>query len=67
MMSRIGIAPHISEKCLNHKEKNILKLVYDGFEYWEEMMDAWDRAGAHLDALRSGGALVIPIMSKRIA
>jgi integrase len=67
MMSRIGIAPHISEKCLNHKEKNILKLVYDGFDYREQMIEAWDRAGAHLDSLRQGGALVIPIRPRSVA
>jgi integrase len=67
MMSRIGIQPHVSELCLNHTEKNILRRIYDGYDYWPEMVSAWDRAGAHLDALRSGGALVIPITSKHAA
>ncbi len=65
MMSRIGIKPHISELCLNHTEKNILVRIYDGHDYWSEMVDAWDRAGAHLDSLRGGGALVIPIATGR--
>lgn len=67
MMARIGVEPHIAERCINHKQKDQMSAIYDGFEYWEQMIDAWDRAGAHLDALRSGGALVIPIMSKRSA
>lgn len=67
LMSRIGIAPHISELCLNHAEKNILVKIYDGHDYWSEMVNAWDRAGAHLDSLRQGGALVIPIHSRSAA
>lgn len=67
MMARIGIEPHIAERCLNHKQKDQMSTIYDGFEYWEQMIDAWDRAGSHLDALRSGGTLVIPIMAKQSA
>ena len=67
MMARIGIEPHIAERCLNHKQKDQMSAIYDGFEYWEQMVDAWDRAGSHLDALRTGGALVIPILSKQVA
>jgi integrase len=61
LMSRIGIAPHVAELCIGHIEKETMRRVYDGHDYWAEMVDAWDRAGAHIEALRNGGAIVIPI------
>lgn len=65
MLSRIGIAPHVAELCMNHQETETMRRVYDGHDYTAEMVDAWDRAAAHLSALRRGGALVIPIAAKR--
>lgn len=65
MLSRIGVAPHIAELCLGHVEKETMRRVYDGHDYSGEMADAWDRAGAHIAALRKGGAKVIPIMQVR--
>ena len=65
MLSRIGVAPHIAELCLGHVEKETMRRVYDGHDYSREMADAWDRAGAHIGALRKGGAQVIPIMQAR--
>lgn len=65
MLSRIGVAPHIAELCMNHVERNQMARVYDGHDYSAEMNDAWDRAGAHLQALRAGGAVVIPLAGRR--
>ena len=39
--------------------------VCDGHDYTGEIIAAWDRAGAHLAVLRSGGAQVIPILRAR--
>ncbi len=50
---------------MNHQETEIMRRVYDGHDYTGEMAEAWDRAGAHIAALRSGGAQVIPIMKNR--
>jgi len=61
MPSRIGVAPHVAELCLGHVEKETMRRVYDGHDYCSEMADAWDRAGAHIGALRKGGAKVVPI------
>ena len=36
-----------------------MRRVYDGHDYRAEMADAWDRAGAHIAALRNGAAQVI--------
>lgn len=64
MLSRIAVAPHVAELCLGHIEKETMRRVYDGHDYSAEMADAWDRAGAHIGALRSGGAQIIPMSSK---
>jgi integrase len=61
MLSRIGVVPHVAELCLGHIEKETMRRVYDGHDYSGEMADAWDRAGAHIGALRGGGAEVIRI------
>ena len=65
VLSRIGVAPHVAELCLNHQEKETMRRVYDGHDYTAEMADAWDRAGAHLQAIRDGAAQVVSIASKR--
>ncbi len=65
MLSRLGVAPHIAEMCMNHQETETMRRVYDGHDYFGEMSEAWDRAGAHLNALRSGGAQIIPISQLR--
>lgn len=65
LLSRLGVAPHIAERCINHKEKEVMRRVYDGHDYFPEMVAAWDAAGAHIQALRAGGAEVIPIFSAR--
>ena len=65
MLSRLGIPPHIAELCLHHQEAEVLRRIYDGHDYGSEMASAWDTAGAHVEALRSGGAQVIPILARR--
>ena len=65
MLSRLGVPPHVAELCMNHQETETMRRVYDGHDYGSEVAAAWDKAGAHLAVLRSGGALVIPIKSKR--
>jgi integrase len=65
MLSRIGVAPHIAELCMNHQETETMRRVYDGHDYAGEMAQAWDKVGAHIAALRKGGAKVIPIMRSR--
>lgn len=61
MLSRIGIAPHIAEMCLNHVEVETMRRVYDGHDYRPEMIAAWDLAGSHIETLLGGGAQVIPL------
>jgi integrase len=67
MLSRIGVAPHIAELCMNHQETETMRRVYDGHDYFGEMADAWERAGEHIKALRKGAAVVVPIGGARAA
>jgi len=61
MLSRIGVAPHVGELCLGHINKDVLQRVYDGHDYTAEKIAAWDKAGAHIQSLMTGGAKVVPI------
>jgi integrase len=61
LLSRLGVAPHIAELCMNHQEKEIMRRVYDGHDYFGEMRSAWELAGQHITALMQGGAKVYPI------
>ncbi len=67
LMARIGVQPHIAELCLGHVEREVLRRIYDGHDYKAEMAEAWDRAGAHVAALRKGGAAVVPITRGKAA
>ena len=61
LLSRLGVAPHIAELCMNHQEKEIMRRVYDGHDYFGEMRSAWELAGQHIAALMQGGATIHPI------
>lgn len=61
ILSRIGVPPHVAERCLNHVDGNPLDAVYNAHNYRPEMIEAWDRAGAHIEAIRSGAAEVVPL------
>ncbi|MBK9362945.1 MAG: tyrosine-type recombinase/integrase [Rubrivivax sp.] len=65
MLSRLGVQPHVAELCMNHQETETMRRVYDGHDYSGEVAAAWDAAGAHIKALRAGGALVIPMTARR--
>lgn len=65
MLSRLGVQPHVAELCMNHQETETMRRVYDGHDYSGEVAAAWDAAGAHVEALRKGGAQVIPITARR--
>jgi len=42
-----------------------MRRVYDGHDYRAEMTEAWDKAGAHIAVLRSGGAVNLPLAARR--
>jgi len=67
MLSRLGVLPHIAELCMNHQETETMRRVYDGHTFLEETTEAWDRVGAHVTALRQGGATVVSIRDAKRA
>ena len=51
-LSRLKIAPHISERVLNHAQEKIAG-TYDLYDYVDEKRAALDAWAAHLEGLRS--------------
>ncbi len=55
-MARLGIAPHVVDRILNHTSGTIrgVARVYNRFDYVDERRVALDRWGAHVEALVEG-------------
>lgn len=49
-MARLGIAPHVADKILNHQAGTIsgVAAVYQRHEFFVERKEALDRWGAHI-------------------
>jgi integrase len=54
-MARLGIAPHVADKILNHQAGTIsgVAAVYQRHEFLSERREALDRWGAHIGAILS--------------
>jgi hypothetical protein len=52
-MARLGVAPHVADKVLNHQSGTIsgVAAVYQRHEFLEERKGALDRWGAHVERL----------------
>jgi hypothetical protein len=50
-MARLGIAPHVADKVLNHQSGTIsgVAAVYQRHEFLAERREALDRWGAHVE------------------
>ena len=55
-MARLGVAPHVADKILNHQSGTIsgVAAVYQRHEFLAERKDALERWGAHVAALQKG-------------
>jgi integrase len=63
-LATLGVAPHIAELCLNHKQKG-LTAVYDVHDYFDERRAALEAWASVLTACEAGDAdRVIPIRGK---
>lgn len=62
MLSRLGVSGDVAGLCLNHSEEHVLRRIYDGHDFWGEMVEAWDRVGVHIERLRNGGATVVQLV-----
>jgi integrase len=53
-MARLGVAPHVADKVLNHQTGTIsgVAAVYQRHEFLAERKDALERWGAHIASLR---------------
>jgi len=69
LMSKLGTAPEVIERCLNHVEPNRIRRTYQRYSYKPEMKRAWEILGERLEALTSTDvtAKVIPISAGLIA
>jgi len=56
MMGTLGVQSEVIERCLNHKEQNTLKRIYQRHDYRAEMRAAWLLLGDRLDLLKRSDA-----------
>lgn len=56
LMTALGVIPEVADRCLNHKEGNKVKRIYQRHKYAKEMNRAWHLLGKHLDSLILGDA-----------
>ena len=64
LLASLGVQPHISERCLNHKIKGV-EGIYDGYDYFEERKAALKALSDLLVQLENGAtSKVIPIKRK---
>lgn len=51
IMVGLGVLPEVVERCLNHREQNRVKRIYQRHDYKKEMRDAWQLLGERIEAL----------------
>ncbi|CAM2192468.1 Site-specific integrase [Paraburkholderia kururiensis] len=51
LMQSIGVLPAVIDKCMNHREQNRMKRIYQRYPYTAEKRDAWQLLGARLEQL----------------
>jgi integrase len=64
LLASLGVQPHISERCLNHKINGV-EGIYDGYDYFDERKRALNALSDLLVQLENGATdKVIPIKRK---
>jgi integrase len=68
-MARLGVAPHIADKILNHQECTIsgVAAVYQRHEFLSERKEALDRWAAHVDDVLDQTSAKPPTSLQRVA
>jgi len=56
LMQEIGVLPAVIDKCMNHREQNRMKRVYQRYPYTDEKREAWRLLGARLEQLAAQSA-----------
>jgi integrase len=57
LMSMLGVMPDVIDKCLNHKEQNRIKGIYQRYDYQKEKREAWKILGERLEMLENGAKI----------
>jgi integrase len=66
IMGDLGIAPDVTEKCLNHTEENKVKRIYQRQKLEVEQAEAWQVLGNRLTLLVNTDASNVVLLHKRI-
>ncbi|CAG4920213.1 tyrosine-type recombinase/integrase [Paraburkholderia saeva] len=56
LMQELGVLPAVIDKCMNHREQNRMKRIYQRYPYTAEKREAWRLLGAHLGELTAEDA-----------
>lgn len=56
LLGSLGVKPHISERCLNHKIKGV-EGVYDGYDYFDERKAALQALSDLLEQIENGASM----------
>lgn len=67
MMVELGALPEVVERCLNHREQNRVKRIYQRHDYKKEMAAAWKLLGERVDALLTAkdAAKVVALQTRK--
>lgn len=63
-LEALGVAPHVAERCLNHKIKGV-EGIYNRHDYFDERKAGLQAWADLLTDLESGDEKIIPIRSRR--
>ena len=65
-MGELGIAPDVTEKCLNHTEENKVKRIYQRQKLEKEQAQAWQVLGERLNLLVAMDDSNIVVLPRRM-
>lgn len=51
LMQELGVLPAVIDKCMNHREQNRMKRIYQRYPYTTEKREAWRLLGERLEQL----------------
>ena len=51
LMQELGVLPAVIDKCMNHREQNRMKRIYQRYQYTAEKREAWRLLGVRLEQL----------------
>ncbi|MGF6482003.1 tyrosine-type recombinase/integrase [Paraburkholderia sp. JPY419] len=67
LMQKCGVLPVVIDACLNHREQNRIKRIYQRHDYAPEACEAWRLLGDRLELLLRADADNVAILDTRAA